>query len=180
MPDMRQAAPSLFLIEVWISCGKLCRIPPVLPSVIPFSLSSLPLQAFPDILPSVGLLWQVFAQHFTPSYLPGQERLWLFLLFPFLVSLLFLLPLSSSRSPERRCRCRCTSLAALSDAAASPLALRTRISWIVSAIHIELLENPTIVWDFHSLLLVIQMMFSFTLTDEKFVRTGTHADLLNM
>ena len=33
--------------------------------------------------------------------------------------------------------------------------------------YIELLEKPTIVWDFHSLLLAIQMMFSFMLTDEK-------------
>ena len=32
---------------------------------------------------------------------------------------------------------------------------------------IRLLDKPTIVWDFHSLLLGIQMMFSFTLTDEK-------------
>ena len=33
--------------------------------------------------------------------------------------------------------------------------------------HIELLDKPTIVWDFHSLSLGIQMMFSFMLTDEK-------------
>ena len=33
--------------------------------------------------------------------------------------------------------------------------------------HIELLDKPTIVWDFHSLLLGIQMMFSFMLTDEE-------------
>lgn len=32
--------------------------------------------------------------------------------------------------------------------------------------HIELRERPTIVWDFHSLLLAIQMMFSFILADE--------------
>lgn len=32
--------------------------------------------------------------------------------------------------------------------------------------HIELWERPTIVWDFHSLLLAIQMMFSFMLADE--------------
>lgn len=32
--------------------------------------------------------------------------------------------------------------------------------------HIELREHPTIVWDFHSLLLAIQMMFSFMLADE--------------
>ena len=32
--------------------------------------------------------------------------------------------------------------------------------------HIELWGRPTIVWDFHSLLLAIQMMFSFMLADE--------------
>ena len=32
--------------------------------------------------------------------------------------------------------------------------------------HIELLEQPTLVWDFHSLLLGIQMMLSFMLTDK--------------
>ena len=32
--------------------------------------------------------------------------------------------------------------------------------------HIDLLEQPTLVWDFHSLLLGIQMMLSFMLTDE--------------
>ena len=32
--------------------------------------------------------------------------------------------------------------------------------------HIELRERPTIVWDFHSLFLAIQMMFSFMLADE--------------
>ena len=32
--------------------------------------------------------------------------------------------------------------------------------------HIELRERPTLVWDFHSLLLAIQMMFSFMLVDE--------------
>ena len=32
--------------------------------------------------------------------------------------------------------------------------------------HIELLEKPTIYWDFHSLLLGIQMMFSFMLVDD--------------
>ena len=31
--------------------------------------------------------------------------------------------------------------------------------------HIELLDKPTIYWDFHSLLLGIQMMFSFMLVD---------------
>ena len=38
---------------------------------------------------------------------------------------------------------------------------------IAPTYHIELLERPTIVWDFHSLLLGVQMMFSFMLTDEK-------------
>ena len=38
---------------------------------------------------------------------------------------------------------------------------------IAPTYHIELLDKPTIVWDFHSLLLGIQMMFSFMLTDEK-------------
>ncbi len=38
---------------------------------------------------------------------------------------------------------------------------------IAPTYHIELLDKPTIVWDFHSLLLAIQMMFSFMLTDEK-------------
>ena len=32
--------------------------------------------------------------------------------------------------------------------------------------HIALYDKPTIVWDFHSLLLGVQMMFSFMLTDE--------------
>ena len=32
--------------------------------------------------------------------------------------------------------------------------------------HVALFDKPTIVWDFHSLLLGIQMMFSFMLTDE--------------
>ena len=38
---------------------------------------------------------------------------------------------------------------------------------ITPTYHIELLDRPTIVWDFHSLLLGVQMMFSFMLTDEK-------------
>lgn len=38
---------------------------------------------------------------------------------------------------------------------------------IAPTYHIELLERPTIVWDFHSLLLGVQMMFSFMITDEK-------------
>ena len=38
---------------------------------------------------------------------------------------------------------------------------------IAPTYHIELLERPTIVWDFHSLLLGVQMMFSFMIIDEK-------------
>ena len=37
---------------------------------------------------------------------------------------------------------------------------------IAPSYHIELLEKPTIYWDFHSLLLGIQMMFSFMLVDD--------------
>lgn len=37
---------------------------------------------------------------------------------------------------------------------------------IAPTYHIALYDKPTIVWDFHSLLLGIQMMFSFMLTDE--------------
>jgi hypothetical protein len=37
---------------------------------------------------------------------------------------------------------------------------------IAPTYHIKLLDKPIIVWDFHSLLLGVQMMFSFTLTDE--------------
>jgi hypothetical protein len=40
---------------------------------------------------------------------------------------------------------------------------------IAPTYHIVLLDRPTIVWDFHSLLLGVQMMFSFMLTDEKTV-----------
>ena len=36
---------------------------------------------------------------------------------------------------------------------------------IAPTYHIELLDKPTIYWDFHSLLLGIQMMFSFMLVD---------------
>ena len=40
---------------------------------------------------------------------------------------------------------------------------------------IALLDKPTIVWDFHSLMLGIQMMFSFMLTDtEKPIRICKH------
>lgn len=38
---------------------------------------------------------------------------------------------------------------------------------IAPTYHVELLDRPTIVWDFHSLLLEIQMMLSFMLTDKK-------------
>lgn len=38
---------------------------------------------------------------------------------------------------------------------------------ISPAYHIELLDKPTLVWDFHSLVIAIQMMFCFMLTDEK-------------
>ena len=37
---------------------------------------------------------------------------------------------------------------------------------IAPTYHIALFDKPTIVWDFHSLLLGIQMMFSFMLTDK--------------
>ena len=37
---------------------------------------------------------------------------------------------------------------------------------IAPTYHIELLDKSTIVWDFHSLMLAIQMMFSFMITDE--------------
>lgn len=38
---------------------------------------------------------------------------------------------------------------------------------IAPSYHIALLDSPTIVWDFQSLMLGIQMMFSFALTDEQ-------------
>jgi len=37
---------------------------------------------------------------------------------------------------------------------------------IAPTYHIALLDKPTIIWDFHSLLLGVQMMFSFMLTDD--------------
>lgn len=37
---------------------------------------------------------------------------------------------------------------------------------IAPSYHIELLEKPTIYWAFHSLLLGIQMTFSFMLVDD--------------
>lgn len=46
---------------------------------------------------------------------------------------------------------------------------------IAPSYHIALLDRPTIVWDFQSLLLGIQMMFSFALTDgQKPLRTCKH------
>ena len=46
---------------------------------------------------------------------------------------------------------------------------------IAPSYHIELLDKPTIYWDFHSLLLGIQMMFSFMLVDgEKPLRLCKH------
>ena len=38
---------------------------------------------------------------------------------------------------------------------------------IAPTYHIELRGTPTIVWDFHSLSLAIQMMFSFMLADDE-------------
>ena len=46
---------------------------------------------------------------------------------------------------------------------------------IAPTYHIELLDKPTIYWDFHSLLLGVQMMFSFMLVDgEKPLRLCKH------
>ena len=46
---------------------------------------------------------------------------------------------------------------------------------IAPTYRIALLDKPTIVWDFHSLMLGIQMMFSFMLTDtEKPIRICKH------
>ena len=46
---------------------------------------------------------------------------------------------------------------------------------IAPSYHIELLDKPTIYWDFHSLLLGVQMMFSFLLVDgEKPLRLCKH------
>ena len=42
---------------------------------------------------------------------------------------------------------------------------RAALGGIAPSYHIELLDKPTIYWDFHSLLLGIQMMFSFMLVD---------------
>ena len=38
---------------------------------------------------------------------------------------------------------------------------------IAPTYHIALLDKPTIIWDFHSLMLGVQMMFSFMLTDSE-------------
>ena len=43
----------------------------------------------------------------------------------------------------------------------------TAFDGIAPSYHIELRDKPTIVWDFHSLLLGIQMMFSFALAEEE-------------
>ena len=46
---------------------------------------------------------------------------------------------------------------------------------IAPTYRIALLDKPTIVWDFHSLMLGVQMMFSFMLTDtEKPIRICKH------
>jgi hypothetical protein len=48
---------------------------------------------------------------------------------------------------------------------------------IAPTYRIALLDKPTIVWDFHSLLLGIQMMLSFMITDEtKPLRICKHCD----
>ena len=46
---------------------------------------------------------------------------------------------------------------------------------IAPTYHIELLEKPTIYWDFHSLLLGIQMMFSFMLVDDAKLKIAVDA-----
>ena len=43
----------------------------------------------------------------------------------------------------------------------------TAFGGIAPTYRIALLDKPTIIWDFHSLMLGIQMMFSFMLTDSK-------------
>ena len=49
---------------------------------------------------------------------------------------------------------------------------------IAPTYHIELLDKPTIVLDFHSLMLAIQMMFSFMITDENStLKLCKHCDL---
>lgn len=39
--------------------------------------------------------------------------------------------------------------------------------WIAPTYRIALLDKPTIVWDFHSLLIGLQMMFSFMMAEDK-------------
>ena len=52
---------------------------------------------------------------------------------------------------------------------------------IAPTYHIALLDKPTILWDFHSLLIGIQMMFSFMLTDEaKLLRVCRHCGRASM
>ena len=47
----------------------------------------------------------------------------------------------------------------------------------VPTYHIELFDKPTLVWDFHSLLLMLQMIFSLMLTDEsKPLRSCKHCN----
>ena len=49
---------------------------------------------------------------------------------------------------------------------------------IAPTYHIELYDEPTLVWDFHSLLLMVQMMFSHMLTDnEKPLRSCKHCTM---
>ena len=43
----------------------------------------------------------------------------------------------------------------------------TAFGGIAPTYRIALLDKPTIIWDFHSLMLGIQMMFSFMLTDSE-------------
>jgi len=48
----------------------------------------------------------------------------------------------------------------------------------VPTYHIELFDKPTLVWDFHSLLLMVQMIFSLMLTDEsKPLRACKHCNM---
>jgi hypothetical protein len=50
-------------------------------------------------------------------------------------------------------------------------------SGIAPTYHFELLDKPTIVWEFYSLLLCVQTMFGFTLTDKaKPLRLCRHCD----
>ena len=50
---------------------------------------------------------------------------------------------------------------------------------IAPTYRIALLDKPTIVWDFHSLLIGLQMMFSFMLAEEKTpLRMCDHCDTI--